>query len=304
MNHTTMDRELNYHHLRYFWTVAREGSIAKACGVLHVSQSTISGQLRELEKSLGEPVFSRTGRTLRMTATGRLIKEYCDGIFSLGNELQQVLGGAAGRRSRLVIGIADALSKLMVYRLLAPALQVADPPRLECSEGRTERLVADLATNQLDLVLSDAPLAPGLRIKAYSHLLIECPLAVFAPAGVPALVACRQGFPTSLHDAPLLMPSGSAQRTALDNWLAEGGLVPRIVAECQDGALLKAFGHAGVGLFPGPAAISAEICRMYQAVEIGRIASVPERIWAITLERRLTEPAILAISRAAKRLGR
>lgn len=304
MNQPPMDRELNYHHLRYFWTVAREGSIAKACAVLHVSQSTISGQLRELEKTLGEPVFSRAGRYLRMTATGRMIKEHCDGIFALGNELQQALGGKGGQRNRITIGIADSLSKLMVYRLLAPALQLADPPRLECSEDRPERLAADLATNQIDLVLSDAPLAPGLRIRAYSHLLVESPLAIFAPAAVPALVRCRTGFPGSLHDAPLLMPTASAQRTALDGWLAEAGVTPRIVAECQDGALLKAFGQAGVGLFPGAAVISAEICRMYQAVEIGRIASVQERIYAITLERRLTDPAILAISRAAKRLGR
>lgn len=298
-----MHEDLNYHHLRYFWVVASEGSIAKACGVLHVSQPTISGQLRELEKSIGEPLFERAGRNLRLTQTGRMVKGYCDELFAIGRELGNALAGdRSGRVERLTVGISDSLPKLIAYRLLEPALRLAEPVRLECSEDRPERLLAELATHQLDLVLSDAPVGADIRVKAYNHLLGESPLAIFAPAAVATLAACKNGFPQSLHHAPILLPTtSSAIRNALDGWFAERSITPRIVAECQDSALLKAFGQAGLGLFPGPAVISEEICRMYQAVEVGRIASVKERFYAISVERRLTHPAIVAISQAARK---
>ncbi len=302
MNDAMAD-DLNYHHLKYFWVVACEGSIAKACGVLHLSQPTISGQIRELEKSIGDPLFERAGRNLRLTQTGRLVKGYCDELFAVGRELHTALAGdRSGRVERVVVGIADSLSKLIAYRLLAPALTLAEPVRLECIEGRPERLLAELATHQIDVVLSDAPVGPEIRVKAYNHLLAECPLAIFAAANAPALTALKSGFPQSLHQAPILLPLGNAAiRQELDGWLGERELVPRIVAECQDSALLKSFGQAAVGLFPGPAVISEEICRMYQAVEIGRIASVKQRFYAISVERRLTHPAVVAISQAAKK---
>jgi len=295
--------ELNYHHLKYFWTVACEGTIAKACHVLHVSQPTISGQLRDLEQSIGEPLFERTGRTLRLTQTGRLVKGYCDDIFSVGRELHAALAGdRTGRVERVVVGISDSLSKLIAYRLLAPALQLSEPVRLECVEGSPERLLADLATHQVDVVLSDAPMGPEVRVKAYNHLLAECPLAIFAPVAVAALSNLKNGFPESLNQAPMLLPGpNSAVRVLLDGWMQERDLTPRIVAECHDSALLKAFGHAGAGIFPGPSLISDEICRMYHAVEIGRIASIKEKFYAISVERRLTHPAVVAISQAAKR---
>lgn len=300
---THMREDLNYHHLRYFWVVANEGTIAKACGVLHVSQPTISGQLRELEKTVGEPLFERAGRNLRLTQTGRMVKGYCDEMFAIGRELGEALAGdRSGRVERLTIGVSDSLPKLIAYRLLAPAFTLPEPVRLECLEDRPERLYAELATHQLDLVLSDAPVGPEIRIKAYNHLLGESPIAIFAPGNVPALIALRKDFPQSLHHAPMLVPTASsAIRKALDGWLNERSIVPTIVAECQDSALLKSFGQAGIGLFPGPAVISEEICRMYQAVEIGRIASVKERFYAISVERRLTHPAIVAISQAARK---
>ena len=297
-----MDLDLNYHHLRYFWVVAREGTIAKACGILHVSQPTISGQLRELEKAVGEPLFERTGRTLRLTQTGRLVKGYCDELFAIGRELSEALAGdRSGRTERIAVGISDSLSKLIAYRLLSPALTLPEPVRLECIEDRPERLLAELATHQLDLVLSDAPVGPEIRVNAYNHLLAESVIGIYAPAGVLALTSLKQGFPKSLDQQPFLLPTrASATRDGIDAWLGERGVTPKIMAECQDSALMKAFGQAGVGLFPGPAIIGDEICRMYNAVEIGRINSVKERYYAISVERRLTHPAVVAISRAAK----
>ncbi len=300
---TGVREDLNYHHLRYFWVVACEGSIAKACGVLHVSQPTISGQLRELEKSVGEPLFERVGRNLRLTQTGRLVKGYCDELFAIGRELGEALAGDRQHRTeRITVGISDSLPKLVAYHLLAPALTIAEPVRLECVEGSPERLLADLATHQLDLVLSDAPVGPEIRVKAYSHLLGESSQAIFAPAGTPALTGLKADFPQSLHQAPMLLPTAtSAIRAGLDAWFRERSLEPQVLAEFQDSALLKAFGQAGIGIFPGPAVISDEICRMYQAVEIGRIAGVKERFYAISVERRLTHPAVVAISRAARK---
>ena len=298
-----MDADLNYHHLRYFWVVAREGSIAKACGVLHVSQPTISGQLRELEKSVGEPLFERAGRNLRLTQTGRLVKGYCDELFAIGNDLSAALAGdRTGRVARVAVGISDSLSKLIAHRLLSPALTLPEPVRLELTEDRPERLFAELATHQLDVVLSDHPIGPEIRVKAYNHLLVESPIAFFASADAPALAGLAKDFPASLHHRPVLLPTrSSAVRDGIDAWLRERDVAPTIVAECQDSAMLAAFGQAGVGVFPGPALIADEIARMYGAVEIGRINTVKERVYAISIERRLTHPAVVAISQAAKR---
>jgi len=293
-------RDLNYHHLRYFWTVAREGTIARACLRLHVAQPTISGQLRELERAVGDKLFTRVGRQLQLTATGRTVLSYCDEIFALGRELGETLDGRpAARAAPVVVGISDAVSKLIAYRLIEPALRLAEPVVLRCLEDRPERLFAALAVHDIDLVLCDQPLGAQASVRAYSHLLGESGVGIFAGAAHRRL---RKGFPASLEGAPMLMPAASSEaRRTLDAWCDSAGIRPRMVGEFQDMALLATFGRAGAGVFPAPLALADEISEMYGATPIGTVAGARERYYAITVQRRLAHPAVVAISQAARR---
>ncbi len=295
--------QLNYHHLRYFWVVAREGSISHACTRLHVSQPTISGQLRALEQTLGGPLFVRRGRHLHLTALGDVVARHADGIFALGRDLAATIdGGAEATGQRLSVGISDQVPKLVAYRLLEPALAIPGGVRLICSEDTPTRLFGELAIHGLDVVLSDEPLPPGLGVRAYSHLLGDTGMAFFAaksfkPAGL------RRDFPASLGSVPLLLPHESAaSRLQITRWLAEQGVTPRIAGEFQDSALLKAFGQAGVGVFAAPAAIADSIADQYAVEEIGRTDAVRERFYAVTAERRISNPAIAALTKAGRRI--
>ncbi|MEQ1883491.1 MAG: transcriptional activator NhaR [Bryobacteraceae bacterium] len=291
---------LNYHHLLYFWTVAKEGSIAKACDKLLLAQPTISGQLRQLEDSLGEKLFRRAGRGLALTEVGQVVYRYAEEIFGLGRELQDVLKGhPRGRPAKLMVGIADFVPKLIAYRILRAALSMPEPVQLICYEDTTERLLADLAEHRLDVVLSDAPVSPLVRIKAFNHLLGECGVTLFA---APALAKkYAKNFPKSLDGAPLLLPiDGSSLRRSLDQWFESHNLRPNIAGEFKDSALLKTFGQAGVGVFPGPSAIEQEIEDHYGVQVMGRLEDVSERFYAISVERKLKHPAVIAISAAAR----
>jgi len=290
---------LNFHHLLYFWNVVRLGGVAAAARELRLAQPTISGQLRVLEHTLGEKLLVRQGRGVVPTEMGKLVYRYADEIFNLGRELQDALrSGAVGRAPRLHVGLADALSKTLVRRLLEPALALPEPVSLVCLEDKVERLLADLAQFRLDVVLADSPVPPTVKIKAFSHLLGETDVTWFATPG--AARAWRRGFPRSLDGAPVLLPTEpSALRRALDAWFDELGIRPRIVAEFEDSALLKVFGATGVGLFCAPTAVRDEVRAQYGVVPIGRARSVVERIYAISVERRLRHPAVLAISRQA-----
>jgi LysR family transcriptional activator of nhaA len=295
--------QLNYHHLRYFWVVAREGSISRACARLHVSQPTISGQLRALEHTLGGPLFTRRGRNLQLTALGDLVARHADGIFALGRDLaQSVQGGGETTGQRLTVGISDRVPKLVAYRLLEPALAIAGGVRLTCVEDTPTRLFAELAIHGLDVVLSDEPLPPSLDVRAYSHLLGESGVAFFA-AKIFKPATLRRDFPSSLTTVPLLLPhAGAAIRQQIAGWLAEQRLSVRIAGEIQDSALLKVFGQAGVGVFPSPAAISDAITNQFAVEEIGRTDSVRERFYAVTVERRITNPAVAALTKAGRRI--
>ena len=292
---------LNYHHLLYFWTVAREGSITRAGDVLHLTQPAISAQLRTLERALGEKLFERRGRQLALTDTGRLVYRYAEEIFSIGRELQETLAGRpTGRPPRLVVGVVDSMPKLMIYRLLEHAVRGADPVRLVLREGTAERLLADLAIHAVDVVLSDAPVPPTVRIKAFSHLLGECGITIF---GTPTLLEThRRRFPTSLDGAPFLLPmEGTTLRRSLDDWFGELNIRPNVVAEIEDSAVLKVFGQAGVGLFAAPTAVEREVRRQYGVRVVGRVEAIRERFYAISAERRIRHPAVLAITSSARR---
>lgn len=291
---------LNYHHLLYFWTVAKEGSIARACEKLRLAQPTISGQLRQLEESLGEKLFMKQGRGLALTEVGRVVYQYADEIFGLGRELQDVLKGRPGGRAlKLVVGISDLLPKLLAYRILQPVLAMSEPVQMVCDEDMPDSLLADLAEHRVDVVLSESPIPPATPVKAYNHLLGGCPVMVF---GVPQLAKTfRRDFPARLDGAPFLLPmEGSSLRRSLEQWFDGQGIRPRVVGEFKDSALMMTFGQAGAGLFAAPSAIEQEIRRNYRVVTIGRIDSIGERFYAISVERRLKHPAVVAISEAAR----
>lgn len=291
---------LNYKHLHYFWMVAREGSIARACSKLHVSQPAISTQLQKLERQLGEKLFAKSGRNLVLTEMGQLVYRYAEEIFALGRELvDTVQGRPTGRPLRLVVGISDALPKLIAYRLLTPALRLDHAVRLVLREDRIEHLLGELSVHNLDLVLAEQPLPPTMNVRAFNHLLGECGVSVF---GSPELASVyRANFPGSLDRAPFLLPTeGSTLRRSLEQWFEASGVHPMPMAEIQDSALLKAFGQEGVGLFVAPTAIEDEIRRQYRVEVVGRIDAVREHFYAISVERRLKHPAVVAISEAAR----
>jgi len=291
---------LNYKHLRYFWVVAKSGSIARASEQLHLTPQSISGQLSELEENLGADLFRRAGRGLELTDTGQRILSYAEEIFSLGDELLDVVRDQTSKRSLpFTVGIADSVPKSVAYLLVEPALRLTEPVRLICREGRLTALLGDLAVHRLDLVIADRPMPANLNVRGYSHLLGESDLTVF---GTDALLKTLNGsFPALLNGAPFLMPGEDvAIRPRLEQWLAAQRLYPRIIGEFDDSALIKAFGQAGAGLFVAPTALATHICEQHRVVAVGRIDSISEQLFAITTERRLTHPAIVAISQVAR----
>lgn len=297
-------RHLNYGHLQYFWVVAREGSIARAAEVLHVTPQTISGQLKLLDEAVGERLFRKAGRRLVLSRTGQMVFEYADEIFNLGAELAQVVRGRRPDMPRhLNVGIVDSIPKLVACRIIAPALEAEDAPRIRCHEGTLERLLGELAVHRLDLVLSDQPLPAGLNVKAYSYVLGESGTSFFVRESLYDRYCASNGgeFPAVLDGAPMLLPTqGTALRRRLEEWFESRGLVPAVAAEFDDSALLKAFGEAGAGVFPGPTAIAGEISRTYGARVIGSTEEVTERFYALSPERRLKHPSVVAITEAAR----
>ena len=293
-------RHLNYSHLQYFWTVAREGSIVQASKVLHLTPQTISGQLKLLDEAVGEPLFNKVGRRLVLSDMGRVVFEYADEIFSVGAELANVVRGKqVGGPSVLVVGAVNSMPKLIVERIIAPALTADRPLRVRCHESSLEQLLADLAVHRIDIVLSDQPAPRGLNLRAYNHLLGESSLSFFALRSNARRYRSR--FPQSLNDAPMLLPTQhSALRRLMDDWFEEEGLAPKIVGEFDDSALMKAFGEAGTGVFAAPSVIEEEICRMYRMAVIGRTDSINERFYAISPERRLKHEGVIHVTETAR----
>ena len=290
---------LNFHHLRYFWVVAREGGLVPAGRVLRLSHPTLSAQIRQLEEQLGEQLFAKVGRKLALTEVGQVAFRYAEEIFGLGRDLVEAVQGRAGRApARLDVGVVDVLPKLVVRRLLQPALALPEPVRLTCHEGTFEALLAALAQHELDLVLADTPVPSGSPVRAHHHLLGGSGVGLFA---APALArSLRAGFPGSLDGAPFLLPAERLTlRRSLDQWLGAHAIRPRVVAEFADSALLTVFGADGAGVFPAPLAVAAAVESQHGVRLLGEVDGVAERFYAISMERRLQSPAALAISRAA-----
>jgi len=291
---------LNLKHLRYFWAVAANGSIARASEILHLTPQTISGQLRELEEQLDAKLFQKSGRNLVLTDTGRVVFSYADEMFRLGDELQDVLEGRIpGAALTLTVGVAMVVPKLLAYRVLEPVLRMPDPVRLVCQEAPLADLLADLSVHKLDLVLADSPISPALNIRAYNHLLGESGISFFAAAKKARNYTA--GFPRSLNGAPMLMPTASsALRRMLEQWFERQEVKPLVVAEFEDRALMKAFGEADAGIFTSPTAVEDDVVGKYGVRVIGRTDAIKERFYAISSERRIKHPAVSAITETAR----
>jgi LysR family transcriptional regulator, transcriptional activator of nhaA len=292
---------LNYHHLLYFWTVAKEGTIARAGEKLHLAQPTLSRQLAQLQDALGQKLFVRSGRLLELTEVGQLVFEYADEIFPVGQELMEVLRGRPrARPARFSVGISDVIPKLIAFRLLEPVLKMDIPVELICHEDKPDGLLLKLSSHAVDMVLTDTPLTNSIyKTRAFSHPLGSCGVTFFA---APVLArTIRREFPKSLDGTPFLLPLAPlALRRGLDEWFSRHGVRPRMVAEFQDSALLKVFGQAGRGVFAGPSVIEREIRRQYGVAIVGRTEEVTERYYAVSLERKVRHPAVLALSDAAR----
>lgn len=292
---------LNYHHLYYFCTVVHSGSISKASRELRVSPPAISMQLRNLEDSLGEKLFVRSGRTLELTEMGRLVSGYGDEIFALGRELMNtVKDRPTGRPLRLTIGVVDVLPKMIAQWLIGPALHLREPVRVVCREGSSDQLVSQLVLHELDVVLSDVPISPNVKVRAYSHLLGECGTTFVVTAALAQ--SLKHDFPRCLDRAPMLLPTENTDiRRNLDFWFDAQGIHPAIAGEFQDYALLRAFGQAGAGIFPIPSVFETELKQQGALRRIGRTAEVRNRFYAISLDRKLKHPAVIAICDTARR---
>ncbi len=293
--------ELNYHHLYYFWRVVRAGSIAQACKEMNLSPPTVSTQVRQLEKTLGEELFTRSGRRMTLTEGGRVAFRYADSIFALGREFVDVLRGRSQSTSlEWAVGVNDVLPKPIVYRLIEPVFRLPEPVRVRCIQGTPAQLLPPLAVHELDMVISDAPPGPDIHVRAFSHLLGECPITILA---VPELARkLRTGFPRSLDDAPALLPApGSALRIALDQWFESARIRPRVVGDFEDISLLSVCGQHGRGFFAGHSVVEKDLMRTHGVERVGRVPRYRAQFYAITVERRLTQPAMLAITEAARR---
>ena len=291
---------INYKHLRYFWVVAKQGGIARASEHLHLTPQTISGQISQLEEQLGEDLFVRVGRQLQLTEFGRLVLRHADEIFSLSNELEEMVRKLPGDRPLVFrVGVADVVPKSIAHRLLAPALKLPEPVRIVCREGDLDSLLAELAVHRIDLIIADGPIPPHVNVRGYNHPLGDCGVSFFA---TPKLAArLKKHFPASLDGQPLLIPGeGTVLRSRLLQWFERQHLFPQIVGEFDDSALMKAFGRAGTGVFIAPSPISKEVEKQYDVVAIGHTNEVRDHFYAISVERKISHPAVAVITETAR----
>ncbi|CAN7563919.1 transcriptional activator NhaR [Caballeronia sp. LjRoot31] len=291
---------MNFKHLYYFWAAAHAGGIARAGTQLHITPQTLSGQIKLLEDALNKKLFKKSGRNLELTDAGRLALDYADEIFSLGAELESaVRQEKEAARAQLRVGVADSVPKTVAYRLLEPALNLSDSLRLICHEGKLHALLSQLAVHKLDLIIADAPIPPDVNVKAFNHSLGRSTLSCFASKSLAARAA--KAFPASLSDMPVLLPgTESAVRRKLDHWLKLRTISPRIVGEFDDSALTLAFGREGRGVLFAPTVLAAQLKREHGLIAVGHIETIVEEFFAISIERRISHPAISSIMSAAR----
>ncbi|MFK5915298.1 MAG: transcriptional activator NhaR [Woeseiaceae bacterium] len=291
---------MNYKHLHYFLVVAKSGSIARASEKLHLTPQTISGQLSLLEESLDNALFSRVGRNLELTDTGRLVLSYAEEIFSLGGELEEMLRNIPEDRPLVFkVGVVDVVPKSIAYRLLAPALELPEAVRIICREGSVDSLLGELALHKVDLVIADSPIPSSINVRGFNHSLGDCGITFFATQELSDKLG--KNFPQNLNAMPLLVPGEmTVARTRLIKWLDGQHIYPHIVGEFDDSALMKAFGRTGMGVFIAPTPIAEEVKKQYGVVAIGQTNKIREQFYAISVERKISHPAVAAITETAR----
>jgi LysR family transcriptional activator of nhaA len=291
---------VNFHHLRYFWAVAREGGLRRAAEKLHVSAPSISAQIRELEESLGERLFRRVGRANVLTDAGQVALRYADEIFNLGQELANaVRQRPTAKALRLHVGVADSFPKLITHQILQPVFTMAQPVRVICREGKLDDLLGQLIAHRLDVVLADEAASGAQKVRVYNHRLGECGITFCAAAALAPRL--RRGFPRSLHEAPALLPAESTGlRRSLEKWFQTIGVVPRVVAEFEDLSLMKVMASDGKGFIPVPSAVMEDAAERFSLRIIGTTQKCKEEFFAITVERRIHHPAVAHLTQAAR----
>jgi LysR family transcriptional activator of nhaA len=289
---------LNYHHLRYFWTVAKEGSLASAAARLHVSQPSISEQIRELESSLGEKLFRRDGRKNVLTDAGQIVLGYAEEIFALGRELTNAVKQRPGTRTlRFMVGVADSFPKLVANEILKPVFAMPQPVQIICREGKIEELLPQLASHRLDIVLADEPPSSTVHFKTFTHPLGDSGTAFCAEQKLSAQL--KRNFPRSLHGAPALLPSDNTSlRRAVETWFRSHSIRPRVIAECEDLALMNAMAVEGRGFIALPEVAMKDASEHYGFRVIGRAKDCRVQFHAVTAERRIAHPAAALITSA------
>jgi LysR family transcriptional regulator, transcriptional activator of nhaA len=290
---------LNFHHLRYFWTVARKGGVRKAAEELHVSQPSISAQLGLLEEALGEKLFKRSGRNLVLTEMGHLVLTYADEIFSAGRELMTAVKQRPGARAlRLSVGMTDALSKFIGFQILKPAFYFSQPVHVVCRQAELAPLVNQLQAHRLDLVLADEPASSSLKAKTFNHRLGRSGITFCAVSQIAKKL--RRNFPKSLHQAPALLPSDNmGMREPLEKWFYAKGIRPRIVAEFEDAGLMKVAAAAGLGFTMVHSVVDKVALEHFGLKAIAKVKECASDFYAITIERRLKHPVVAAITEHA-----
>jgi LysR family transcriptional activator of nhaA len=292
---------MNYKHLYYFWWVAKAGGVVKASEQLHITPHTISGQIGILEDDLGTPLFAKRGRNIELTDAGKLAFGYANDIFALGSEMEESVRNyqGGGRPIEFRVGVADAVPKTIACRLIEPATRLHEPVRIVCLESKLEHLLAELAAHRVDLVVAGAPIPPSMSVRAYNHRLGESGMSFFAAGRLHK--SLKGKFPACLDGAPMLFPTVDvAVRSTLDRWLEKNNLRPRVIGEFNDSALMKAFGKRELGVFIGPTVIESEIETQYGAKAIGRTREITEEFFAISVERRVKHPCVVAIAETSR----
>lgn len=291
---------LNYHHLRYFWAVAKEGSLRRAAEKLRISQPSICAQVKALEQAVGEELFRRQGRSLVLTETGHLVLGYAEEIFSLGQELTSAVKQSPTlRRQRLNVGIADSFPKLLSYEVLKPLLQNTPPVFLNCREGKSEELLGQLATHRLDIALLDEPAPTTLKFKSFNHPLGSCGVSFCAQKRLARKM--KAPFPQCLDRAPALLPSPSSSiRRSLDKWFQSVRVQPAVMAEFDDAALTKVVAADGAGFIVVPTVVEREAVDRYEFQVLGRTGECREQFFAVTAERRMNHPAVVTLTERAR----
>ena len=291
---------LNYHHLRYFWVVAKEGGLRKAAEKMHVSQPTISAQIAALEGVLGEKLFRRGGRALTLPDVGQQVLGYAEEIFSLGQDLMSLAKQRPTLRPlRVQLGVADALPKMVAYRILQSVFRLGQPVQVSCWETKVSDMLVELAAHRLDLVLTDEPASSGVAANIFNHFLGECGVTFCAQARLAAKL--RRDFPKSLNGAPALLPmSNSGLRRSLEKWFHSTGVRPRLVGEIEDPALVNILAVHGLGFIAVPTIVAKETIARFELRTIGHTEECQQQFYAISAQRKLNHPAVMAITSKAK----